>query len=415
MAEQFDLVIKGGRVIDPATGLDGVQDVAVSDGKIAAVGEGLANGSDTIDATGQLVIPGMIDTHAHVYEHVTGRFGLNPDLVGVRSGVTTIVDQGGASCMTFPGFRKFIVEPATSNVLAYISIYTVGGLEGHYYPYLYGPGGIDVEACVRAAGANKDLVKGIKAHAEPGGISRWGLETLELAKQASHESGMPVYIHLGQLWPPEGDAEIDMDKELPEIVALLDKGDILAHPFTRHPGGFVNKEGKLHPIVREAIDKGLLIDIGHGSHFSLDMARRVLDAGVLPTTVGADMHGYNTHVPAEAGTPDDHPDDEMNLFAGQAKFSLCHAMTELLAMGVTLEDIIPMVTSNGAMMLGMEDELGSLALGRTADISVLNFETGNWELHDNEQVTVKTDRRLTPAFCLRAGERFDADAPILPE
>ena len=415
MAEQFDLMIKDGRVIDPATGLDGVQDVAVSDGKIAAVGEGLANGSDAIDATGQLVIPGMIDTHAHVYEHVSGRFGLNPDLVGVRSGVTTIVDQGGASCMTFPGFRKFIVEPATSNVLANISIYTVGGLEGHYYPYLYGPGGIDVEACVRAAGANKDLVKGIKAHAEPGGISRWGLETLELAKQASHESGMPVYIHLGQLWPPEGDAEIDMDKELPEIVALLDKGDILAHPFTRHPGGFVNKEGKLHPIVREAIDKGLLIDIGHGSHFSLDMARRVLDAGVLPTTVGADMHGYNTHVPAEAGTPDDHPDDEMNLFAGQAKFSLCHAMTELLAMGVTLEDIIPMVTSNGAMMLGMEDELGSLALGRTADISVLNFETGNWELHDNEQVTVKTDRRLTPAFCLRAGERFDADAPTLPE
>jgi len=415
MAEQFDLVIKGGRVIDPATGLDGVQDLAVRDGKIAAIGEGLANGSETIDATGQLVIPGMIDTHAHVYEHVTGRFGLNPDLVGVRSGVTTVIDQGGASCMTFPGFRKFIVEPATSNVLAYISIYTVGGLEGHYYPYLYGPGGIDVAACVRAAEANKDLVKGIKAHAEPGGISRWGLETLKLAKQASHESGLPVYIHLGQLWPPEGDTEIDMDKELPEIVALLDKGDILAHPFTRHPGGFVNKQGKLHPIVREAIDKGVLIDIGHGSHFSFDMARRVLDAGVLPTTVGADMHGYNTHVPPEAGTPDDHPDDEMHLFAGQAKFSLCHAMTELLAMGVSIEDIIPMVTSNCAMMLGMEDELGSLAVGRTADISVLNDETGDWELHDNSQVTVKTGRRVIPAFCLREGVRFNADAPILPE
>jgi dihydroorotase len=414
MAEQFDLVITGGRVIDPATGLDGIRDVAISGGKIAAVGQGLANGSDAIDAAGQLVIPGMIDTHAHVYEHVSGRFGLNPDLVGVRSGVTTVIDQGGASCMTFPGFRKFIVEPATSNVLAYISIYTVGGLEGHYYPYPYGPGGIDVEACVRAADANKDLVKGIKAHAEPGGISRWGLETLELAKQASHEAGIPVYIHLGQLWPPEGDVDIDMDERLPEIVALLDKGDILAHPFTRHPGGFVNKEGKLHPIVRDAIDKGLLIDIGHGSHFSFDMARRVLDAGVLPTTVGADMHGYNTHVPAEAGTPDEHPDDEMHLFAGQARFSLCHAMTELLAMGVSLEDVIPMVTSNCAMMLGMEDELGSLAVGRTADVSVLNFESGDWELQDNGHVTVKTDRRLTPAFCLRAGERFDADAPILP-
>lgn len=415
MADQFDLVITGGRVIDPANGVDGVQDIGVKDGKIAAIGDLTANGSDTIDATGQLVIPGMIDTHAHVYEHVSGRLGLNPDLVGVRSGVTTVVDQGGPSCMTFPGFRHFIVEPATTNVLANISIYTVGGLEGHYYPYLYGPGGIDVEACVRSANANRDIVKGIKAHAEPGGISRWGLETLALARQASQQAGLPVYVHLGQLWPLEGDMEIDMDERLPEIVALLDEGDILAHPFTRHPGGFVNKEGKLHPIVRDAIDKGLLIDVGHGSHFSFDMARRVLDAGVLPTTLGADIHGYNTHVPPEAGTPDDHPDDEMHMFAGQAKFSLCHAMTELLAMGVSLEDIIPMVTSNCAMMLGMEDKLGSLAAGRIADVSVLDFETGEWELHDNGQVTVKTDRRLTPAFCLRAGERFDADAPILPQ
>jgi dihydroorotase len=415
MAKQFDLVIKGGRVIDPASGLDGVQDVAISDGKIAAVGKGLANGSDAIDAAGQLVIPGMIDTHAHVYQYVSGRFGLNPDLVGVRSGVTTVIDLGGPSCMTFPGFRKFIVEPAITNVLAYISIYTVGGLEGHYYPYLYSPSGIDVEACVRAAMANKDLVKGIKAHAEPSGISRWGLETLELAKQASRGSGLPVYVHLGQLWSMEGDAEIDMDKELPKIVALLDKGDILAHPFTRHPGGFVNKEGKLHPIVRDAIEKGVLIDIGHGSHFSFDMARRVLDAGVLPNTLGADLHGFNTNVPPEPGTPVDHPDDEMQSFADQAKFSLCHAMTELLAMGISLEDIIPMVTSNCAAMLGMEDELGSLAVGRDADISVLDLKTGEWELRDNGQVAVKTDRRLTPAFCLRAGERIDADAPILPQ
>ena len=268
---------------------------------------------------------------------------------------------------------------------------------------------------MRAAEANKDLVKGIKAHAEPSGISRWGLETLKLAKQASHAAGLPVYIHLGQLWPIEGDAVIDMDEELPQIIALLDKGDILAHPFTRHPGGFVNKQGQVHPIIREAIDKGLLIDIGHGSHFSFDMARRVLDAGVLPNTVGADLHGYNTYVPSEAGTPGDHPDDEMDPFADQAKFSLCHAMTGLLAMGVALEDIIPMVTSNGAMMLDMADELGSLAVGRTADISVLNIETGDWELRDNGQETVKTERRLTPAFCLRAGRRFDSDAPILPQ
>ncbi len=415
MAEQYDLVISGGRVIDPATNIDGVIDVAVKDGKIAAVAETLsANGAKTIDAAGKLVIPGMIDTHAHVYEHVSGRFGMNPDLVGVRSGVTTVIDQGGPSCMTFPGFRNFIAKPAKTNVLAFISIYTVGGLEGHYYPYLYGPGGVDAAACAKAAAANSDIVKGIKAHAEPGGISRWGLETLELAKEASREAGIPVYIHLGELWPTEGGVDVNMDERLPEIVALIEEGDILAHPFTRHPGGFVNKEGKLHPIVNEAIDKGVLIDIGHGSHFSFDMARAVLDAGVLPNTVGADMHGYNTHVPAEAGTPDDHPDDEMHLFAGQAQFSMCHAMTELMALGVYMEDTIPMVSSQCAEMIGMSDELGTLGVGRTADISVLHDETGEWTLHDNSDVQVTTNRRLRPAFCIRAGEYFEADAPILP-
>ena len=160
--EQFDLVIKGGRVIDPASGVDGIRDIGVRQGRIAAVEDAIAPGAaETIDAGGLLVVPGMIDTHAHVYEHVSGRFGLNPDLVGVRSGVTTLIDQGGPSCMTFPGFRKFIVEPARSRVLAFISIYTVGGLEGHYYPYLYAPAGIDVDACVRAAKANGDVVKGI--------------------------------------------------------------------------------------------------------------------------------------------------------------------------------------------------------------------------------------------------------------
>ena len=415
MEKKFDTIISGGRVIDPANKIDGKLDVGIKDNKIAAIQNSLADkNSKVIDAKGKLVIPGMIDTHAHVFEHVSGRFGLNPDLVGVRSGVTTVIDQGGPSCMTFPGFRNFISNPAKTNVLAFISIYTVGGLEGHYYPYLYGPGGIDVKACAKAARANTDIVKGIKAHAEPGGISRWGLETLELAKEASREAGIPVYIHLGELWPTEGGIDVDMDARLPEIVALIEKGDILAHPFTRHPGGFVNKEGKLHPIVNEAIDKGVLIDIGHGSHFSFDMARAVLDANVLPTTVGADMHGYNTHVPAEAGTPDEHPDDEMHLFAGQAQFSMCHAMTELMALGVAMEDTIPMVSSKCAEMIGMAHELGTLGIGRTADISVLHDETGEWTLKDNSNVEVKTTRRLRPAFCFRQGEYFEADASILP-
>jgi len=192
MQQRFELVLKGGRVIDPAQGIDGIQDVAIADGKIAAVGPDLSGSGEVIDVSGALVLPGLIDTHAHVFRHVTGRFGLDADLVGVSSGVTTLVDQGGPSLMTFPAFRSYVVEPAATRVYAFLSAYLVGGMEGHYYPELYGPHGIDVDGTVKAALANRDLVKGIKAHAEIGGFSRWGMEAFRLSKQSSREARLPL-------------------------------------------------------------------------------------------------------------------------------------------------------------------------------------------------------------------------------
>src|ERR1700685_4223147 len=123
----------------------------------------------------------MNDTRAPIYDAVTGRFGMNADMVGVQSGVTTLVDQGGPSCMTLPGFRNFVAEKAQTRVYAFLSSYLVGGLEGHYYPNLYSPEGIDIDAAVRAADANRDLVRGIKGHAEIGGFARWGIKVIELS------------------------------------------------------------------------------------------------------------------------------------------------------------------------------------------------------------------------------------------
>src|SRR3954453_17451494 len=135
----FDLLLRGGRVIDPASGVDGLKDVAIRNGRIAPGQSDIlpTSAKDGIDVAGRLVLPGLIDTHAHVYQYVTGRFGMNADMVGVQAGVTTLVDQGGPSCMTLPGFRHFVAEPAKSPVYAYLSAYLVGGLEGHYYPQLY--------------------------------------------------------------------------------------------------------------------------------------------------------------------------------------------------------------------------------------------------------------------------------------
>jgi dihydroorotase len=413
----YDLLLRGGRVIDPAQNLDATCDVAVRDGRIAALLPSIdpPSAKESLDVSGKLVLPGLIDTHAHVFQYVTGRFGLEADLCGVRSGVTTLVDQGGPSCMTLPAFREFVVNPKKSRVLAFLSAYLVGGMEGHYYPALYRPDCVDVDATVKSALENRDIVKGFKAHAELGGFARWGIEVMKLAAEIGRQANLPVYIHFGQLWglPESGTNGVDPDTILEQVIPLLKPGDILAHPYTRHPGGFVDAGGKVHPVVKEALARGLKTDVGHGSHFSYRMARIALDAGVVPDTLGADMHGYNTRVPKPAGTPDAHPDKE-HMFFGQTRFSLVSAMSSMLALGLPLETIVPMVTTHPAKMLGLESELGHLKPGGVADISVLHDERGRWTLRDNEGTTVRAERMLRPHLCLRAGQRYDADASILP-
>ena len=289
----------------------------------------------------------------------------------------------------------------------------MGGLEGHLYPDLYGPNGVNPDHTIRVAKENPDLVKGIKAHAEIGGQSRWGLEVIKIGKQISRGTGLPLYIHLGQLWPTDDSAPIPAPDELiRELVPIMEKGDILAHPFTRHPGGFVSETGEIHPILLKAVHElGITVDVGHGSHFSFEVARKVLGAGVVPYTLGADMHGYNVRVPT---TETDAAQRAENPFFGVAPFNLTIAMTELVHLGVALEDVIAMVTANPAKMIKMSDTLGTLEPGREADISVIKVETGKFKLSDNSGEVVISDKLIRPAFCLRAGEYFEADSPFVP-
>ncbi len=414
---QFDTLIKGGRVIDPARGLDGPYDVAISDGRIAQVDVAIPAiaAAQTLDVKGKLVLPGLVDTHAHVYQYVTGRFGLDADLVGVQSAVTTLIDQGGPSCMTLPGFREFVIRQKKARVVAFLSAYLVGGLEGHYFPELYKPDCLDIDATVRCALENPDIIKGFKAHAEIGGFERWGVQVMEIAAEIGRRANLPLYIHFGQLWPlPTTPSGMDPDTVFAQVAALLKPGDVLAHPFSRHPGSFVDREGRVNPLARQAIANGALIDVGYGSHFSFDMARIALDAGIMPDSLGADMHGYNTTVPKPAGTPDEHPDKD-HMFAGSTRFSLASGMTAMLALGLPLKHVVAMATCNAARMAGIQDVCGSLVHGTDADVSVLHEDLGRWVLRDNEGTQLVTDRVLRPAFCLRKGVRYDADASILPQ
>jgi len=417
---KYDLLLSGGFVIDPRNNINQICDVAVKDGKIALVAPNIdrSSAAEQIDVSGKLITPGLIDTHAHVFEYVTGRFGLEADMCGVDSGVTTLIDQGGPSCMTLPAFREYVVNPKKSRIFTYLSSYLVGGMEGHYYPSLYKPDCVDVAATVKSALANPDIVKGFKAHAELGGFARWGIEVIRQAAEIGAQAKLPIYIHFGQLWPlpADGDNGIDADTILAQVVPLLKQGDILAHPFTRHPGGFVDRKGKVHAIVQGAIAKGLKIDVGHGSHFSYKMAQIALQAGIVPDTLGADMHGYNTTIPkpSMAGTPDEHSDKD-HMFFGQVKFSLVSAMTAMLALGIPIEHVVAMSSWNPQRYFGLPDDIGHLGVGALADISVLNDDRGRFELIDNEGTKITSDRMLTPAFCFRDGIRHDVRSPILPQ
>jgi dihydroorotase len=418
----LDLVLRGGRVLDPARGVDAVLDVGIAGGRIARVEPAIERGAAkrVVDASGRLVIPGLIDTHAHVYEHVTGAFGLNPDLVGVRSGVTTVVDQGGAGPLTIEGFRTFIAEAAATRVLAFVSNYLVGGLVGHRYTALYGPSGIDVRQTVRAIETHRHLVKGIKAHGEAGGYSRWGIEPLRLAKEASRRTGVPVYVHLGRLWTDAEGRGIDPDTVVADVVPLLDPGDILAHPFTKNPGAFVSREGAVHPMVFDAIKAGVRVDIGRGGHMSYRAARAVLEAGIMPFTVGGDVHGYTIGRLEDgvwdAGYFDEaHEGGEENAapVGGAKVYSLIQVVNELLALGIGLEEVVAMVTSHAAVMLGMEGELGTLAPGTVADATVLALDHGRFSFSDSLGEEITSTMRLRPLLAVRAGTLVRPDSSLL--
>jgi dihydroorotase len=224
------------------------------------------------------------------------------------------------------------------------------------------------------------------------------------------------------LWPELHGAKVDAAKIMDEVVPLLDPGDILAHPFTKFPSGFVAADGTIHPLVREAVAKGVRIDVGRGAHFSFTNAQRVIDAGILPFTIGADLHGYNVRIGdggrayrgmfTGEGVDSIVADDRASPFS--RPYSLQHAMTELLALGVSLSDTVRMATYNAAVMLGMEAEMGALSVGMPADLTAMRLLDGDWTLIDSERVKHPARQLLHPEFAMRGGRVHRADSPLLP-
>lgn len=400
LAVVADLILRGGRVIDPANQIDAVMDVAIGNGRILAVGADLSAmpRKETTDVADALVCPGLIDLHVHVYEWVTN-FGVNADDAGVNAGCTTIVDQGSAGAWTFGGFKAYVIEAARTDVRSFVSINVAGALKGGMRgDMLHNPGMVDVADLVRLAAQHPRLIRGFKCHGESGSLSHWGTQVLAAAVRAGNEAGLPLYCHTGELFPVVESRRPVAEQVLEQVLPVLRPGDILAHVYSSMPDGIMGSRDAVPEIVLRALDRGLHFDIGYGINFSYAIARRMMAAGVLPNTISSDIHGDFASY---------HDDSILD-------YSLCGAMTRILALGMPLAEVVRRVTVNPAAIL-RDPDIGALTPGTLADITVLDRVAGDWSMRDGRGEPLLVGERLIPRLVVKAGVSIEPTRRYLPD
>ena len=373
---QYDLLLTGGEVIDPGAGLRGVMDVAISGGKIVAVAPSLpANQAlRTISAKGRLVMPGLVDMHAHVL--VNGHdMGSHTDHYCRASGVTTLCDAGSTGSSNFAGLRSVLDHHVRTRVRAFVNLSAIGitgtsrGGELSHFPYA------DPEGCARTITENPDLAIGVKLRFGPGLVWEYSAEPVKLArKTADMAGGVPMMMHI-----------TDSPVPLPDLIAHMKPGDIVTHCYHGRNHGIMGQEKQF--VLKEVVEAqraGIIFDCAHGrNHFNFRMIEKALDQGFLPDTISTDL----TMTTASRGPVWDLPT----------------TMTKLLHFGMPLDEIVRRVTANPARLMGYEGTVGTLKPGANADVSVFELRDGNFELRDSDGDTVIAKRRLLAQLTVKDG------------
>jgi dihydroorotase len=360
-----DLILRGGRVIDPANGRDEAADVAFSDGKVAAVGPDLPRGSaEIIDVRGRIVAPGLIDLHTHVYWGGTS-LGVDAAEVARTSGTTTFVDAGSSGPGNFAGFRRHVIEPSPLRILPYLNV-SFPGIFAFSPTVMVGEASdlrlIDPRECVRVINANRDLIVGVKVRVGRGAGGASGIAPLDMALEVAEEVGLPVMAHLDH--PPPSRLE---------VLSRLRRGDVLTHCFRPFPNAPVQPDGRIREEVLEARRRGVVFDIGHGSgSFGFRTAESMLEAGFLPDAISSDVHTLSINGPA---------------------FDQLVTMSKFLALGMDLAAVIRAGTEAPAAVLGRTN-LGRLSAGAAGDASVLELVEGQFEYRDVLGDTRRSQQQL---------------------
>lgn len=371
--ETYDLLITGGTVVDPRAGRHGRADVAITEGKVAAVGEGLdGQARRTVDARGLLVTPGLIDLHAHIYPGCTS-LSVDPDPLAARSGTTTMVDCGSVGAATFVGFRRYVVEPARCRVLAFVNISVIGLVampECGYGRF------VDSNAAYECVEANRDLVVGIKVRGSRNALGEDNTaQPVWMAVAAAGAAGVPVMMHLGD--PPPA---------LEQGLEILRPGDFVTHSFKGQPvTRLVDHQGRVKPQVRAARERGVLFDIGHGSgSFSWGVSHQLAAQDFWPDTISTDVHTSSIKDPIAVDMP--------------------NVMSKLLHLGMDLDAVVEASTAAPARAIGWDDRIGSLQPGMAGDVAVLAMEEGEFPFTDSYRQAEHAARRLVARHTICAGQ-----------
>lgn len=371
----YDLLIRGGRVIDPAQNIDGPMDVAVSSGKIAAVMPNipLRAAGNVIDATDRIVTPGLIDLHTHVYDGFLNN-GANPDVVGVSQGVTTVVDGGSAGHAIFAGFANYVIPAAQTTVYCFLHI---GSFGLAVMPELWYQEEINADATETVIAKYPDLIRGVKVRIVGKLIAREGIAVVRAAKHTAKKCRLPLMVHIG-------DREKGVSPSLTrELLPLLEEGDILSHIYTGQFGGLLGEDGKAVPEIVAARQCGVILDVANGiNNMAYGAAKRMMEQGLLPTTVSTDV--------------------TKNSVAGPA-YGLTVTMSKLWELGLPFEEMIAMTTLNPAKAVRIDARKGSLKPGMDADVSVLEIIAGCWPLPDSHGEILDVKRLIRPCVTVKMG------------
>ena len=376
--KRYDLLIQGGRVIDPSQDLDALLDVAIAGDKIARVEANIPpdEARESIDAQGKIVTPGLIDLHTHVFPYV-GPYGIEPDPYCLRRGSTTVVDAGTAGAFSFPAFRKFIIEPAATRIRLLLHVVSTGMIAGGTpnMGELEDLRCCDPKLAIETANQNRDLIVGFKIRVSEMYTGANDYEGMKRAREAADEAGLPLMIHIGRSYSP-----------LPELLALMKKGDVVTHCFNGRVNGIIDSQGKLVPAVVEARQRGVLFDVGHGAgSFSFDTVQKCLQQDFLPDTISSDLYSANINGPV---------------------FDLVTTLSKFLMLGLTLRQVVERATVNAAQVFDFGAEIGTLRPGAEADVSVLELREGEFVFTDSGGKTRNGRQKIEPVVTLLGGKAY---------